>query len=356
MHKLHRLGAALAALIVASSCAHRPPMIRQPIASSCHHVVPDPSQVVTWIGPDATRDLGLLDQWCRTVGPLLVQAPTPAPDAPIVDQLTILSWNVHVGGGDLEEIIARLRRGEFTGGRAVPHFILLLQEVHREGDDVPLQVAAGSPVPRAIVEVPPSGARRDIGAVAGRESLHLFYAPAMRNGRVGAPEDRGIAILATLPLSNLQVIELPFERQRRVALSATVGGRDSSGVQWQLRVADVHVDTALALARGGPFAARKRQVEALIEALESSNPDLPIVVGGDFNTWLGPKEPALEAMRRAFPDTPPQADTTTWRGPLGTGAALDYVFARGAFQSVATRRLAERFGSDHYPLLTVVDF
>jgi endonuclease/exonuclease/phosphatase (EEP) superfamily protein YafD len=81
-----------------------------------------------------------------------------------------------------------------------------------------------------------------------------------------------------------------------------------------------------------------------------------MVLGGDFNTWLGDKEPAVEVMRRAFPDTPNGERVSTWRGPLGTHAALDHVFARGPFRSVATRRLPGRYGSDHYPLLTVVDF
>jgi endonuclease/exonuclease/phosphatase (EEP) superfamily protein YafD len=56
-------------------------------------------------------------------------------------------------------------------------------------------------------------------------------------------------------------------------------------------------------------------------------------------------------MRRAFPDSPSQADVVTWRGPLGARAALDYVFARGRFDRATTRRLRERFGSDHYPVL-----
>jgi endonuclease/exonuclease/phosphatase family metal-dependent hydrolase len=91
-----------------------------------------------------------------------------------------------------------------------------------------------------------------------------------------------------------------------------------------------------------------------------SGPDLipsglPTVVGGDFNTWLGNKEPAVDVMRRAFPDTPRGENMATWRGPLGAHATLDHVFVRGQFRSVTTRRLPGRFGSDHYPLSTVVD-
>ena len=289
------------------------------------------------------------------------------PDAApaIADRLVIITWNVHVGGGDIEAIISRLRRGEFTGGDAASEFVLLLQEAYREGSDVPAQFPAGSPLPRPIVERPPSGIRRDIRAIAERAGLHLFYAPAMRNSKTDTPaeaEDRGTAILSTLPLADLQVIELPFERQRRVALAATVGGQTGAGVAWRLHLANVQLDTSLALTRGGPIVARRRQAEALLEALSradliASTPRTPMVLGGDFNTWLGNKEPAVDVMLRAFPETPArEKNVATWRGPLGTNAALDHVFVRGRFRSVSTRRLPERFGSDHYPLSTVVDF
>ena len=249
------------------------------------------------------------------MGPVLVASPEDGAAAPavIVDQLAVVSWNVHVGGGDVEGFIQRLRSGEFTGGVPVTHFALLLQEAYREGDDVPASVADDAPVPRAIVEHAPDGSRRDIRVLSERTGLHLFYAPSMRNGRSGttaAPEDRGAAILSTLPLTDLQVIELPFERQRRVALAATIAGTTVSGAPWRLRIADVQVDTSLALTRGGPFAARKRQAEALIEALTIAAPDstMPMIVGGDFNTWLGPKEPALDVMRRAFSADAESAD------------------------------------------------
>ena len=89
----------------------------------------------------------------------------------------------------------------------------------------------------------------------------------MRNGTTAVAEDRGTAILSTMPLADLQAIELPFERQRRVALAATVGGATPSGDVWHLRLAAVHMDTSLALTRGGPVVARRRQAEALVEAL-----------------------------------------------------------------------------------------
>ena len=357
-------------IVAASGCAHRPPMAIQPTASSCHRVVPDRTRAVLWIAPSDARDLDRLVRWCQTVGPVLVESPGENSASIIVNRLAIVTWNVHVGGGVIEDVVSRLRRSEFAGGNTVSEFVLLLQEAYREGSDIPARLPADSPLPRPIIQRPPSGIRRDIRTIAERAGLHLFYAPAMRNNSTDKPapsEDRGTAILSTLPLADLQVIELPFERQRRVALAATVAGQTRAGVAWQLRLANVQLDTALALTRGGPIAARRRQAEALVEALDG-RPDLmgsgprterssrPMVLGGDFNTWLGNKEPAVEVMLRAFPDTPREGHAATWRGPLGAHAALDHIFVRGRFRSVTMRRLSSRFGSDHYPLSTALDF
>ena len=206
-----------------------------------------------------------------------------------------------------------------------------------------------------IAEQPPEGMRRSAVDVARAHGFALVYAPSMRNGGFGTTvegEDRGNAIVSTLPIADPVAIELPFERQRRVAVAATIGGRTTAGAAWTVRVADVHLDTSLALTRGGPFAARRRQAVALADALGPS--PLPTVAGGDFNTWLGNREPAVRVLRRAFPDTPAQGTAATWRGPLGSHAVLDHVFARNV-RVVSVRRLSDRFGSDHYPLLALID-
>ena len=72
-------------------------------------------------------------------------------------------------------------------------------------------------------------------------------------------------------IADLQVIELPFERQRRVALAAAVAGQTGAGVAWRLHLANVQLDTSLALTRGGPIVARRRQAEALLEALSRAD-------------------------------------------------------------------------------------
>ena len=108
-----------ALLVALTGCAHRPPMAVQPAASSCRAVVPDAARAVLWMSPDDARDRDHLVRWCQTVGPVLVASPGETDDntapAAIADRIAIISWNVHVGGGDIDDVVSRLRRGEFTG-------------------------------------------------------------------------------------------------------------------------------------------------------------------------------------------------------------------------------------------------
>ena len=193
---------------------------------------------------------------------------------------------------------------------------------------------------------------------------HFAYLPARRNrlrpaGATAA--DRGVAILSTLPLSNLEAIELPLERQRRLALSAVVRGTSASGHPWQLRVVNVHLENRSGARRvwSRAAASRTRQTEALLEALalspvESANPGLPLIVGGDFNTWFGRREHALHLLRSRFEawageDARPTMPAHDWR--------LDYLFPRLTTPLRTThQRLDSPFGSDHYPVVAGIDF
>ena len=64
----------------------------------------------------------------------------------------------------------------------------------------------------------------------------------------------------------------------------------------------------------------------------------------------------LDVLKAAFPDAPDSDAQPTWAGPLGIHARLDHVFARGRVSAIDVRRLPDRFGSDHYPLLAIVTF
>ncbi|MCU1384754.1 MAG: Endonuclease/Exonuclease/phosphatase family protein [Acidobacteria bacterium] len=352
--------AAVVLLVVAlSSCArHQPPAFDPPNLAdlSCRQVVPPTVEPLAWIATADVAGERELSRWCETVGAVFLQPrPMVVADEPI-DRLAIVSWNIHESGGDVDELLRQLRSGAFTGAVPVRHFVLLLQEATRSDDSIPLHVARGYPSPSAIA---PRGASppAEVHRIA-REGLAVLYAPSMRNGP--GREDRGNVIVSTLPLREPRVIELPLERQRRVAAVATVAGRTSRGSAWRLDLADVHLDTALALGHGGPFAARRRQATALLDALRPSiaaaGDGRAFVLAGDLNTWMGDGEAAVGVLSAAFPDTPPANRSPTWRGPLGLHATLDHVFVRGTVSASAVTRLPSRLGSDHFPLLTVLRF
>ena len=345
--------AAVLAVVIAGCASHHHSTTEIP-PQTCREVVPDPEPLLHWVSPPATRDRHALSDWCATVGPVLYYRRPPSDLPAVVDRLAVVTWNVHVGFGDVRELIRRLQSGQYTGGEGIQHFILLLQEAYRRDGGVPARTSVRLRLPGRI------GARRlgkrgaDIDRFVKDERLSLLYVPSMRNGGdPDVPEDRGNAIVSTLPLDSPAVIELPFEHQRRAAALAVVEGRTLGGSSWRLGVVDVHFDTAMALTRGGPLSARRRQAAALIDALAAAPDDM--VLGGDLNTWLGSREPALKLLRRAFPEGGDRA-TTTWKGPLGLRGGLDHLLARGRARWVGVARLPDRLGSDHYPVMGIIEF
>jgi endonuclease/exonuclease/phosphatase family metal-dependent hydrolase len=236
-------------------------------------------------------------------------------------------------------------------GEPVPHFVLLLQEVFRIDPDTP--AFATSHIPRRIEAQPPAGPRRDILDVARTLDLWLLYVPSMRNGPVGSgpsEEDRGSAILSTLPLYDATAIELPFNSQRRVSVAATVHGTSTSGRPWTLRVCSAHLDPRSAGMRffSGFGSARLRQARFLAQAL----PESTAVVAGDLNTWsFRFMETALTYLRKEFPSTPSPRGKT-FSIPLWSDRRLDHMFFR--LPDACSARyvlMREDYGSDHRPLV-----
>jgi endonuclease/exonuclease/phosphatase family metal-dependent hydrolase len=255
---------------------------------------------------------------------------------------------MHVGGGDLPALLETL--GVQVGSAdEQPAFVVLLQEAYREGAAVPLFTPAARSASH-IMERPPNGDRRDIVEQARELGLWAAYVPSMRNG-AEVREDRGNAILSNLPLSDVEAIELPEGRQRRVAVAAVLTGRTGSDAPWRLRVASVHLENRADVRRLWIFAGgvRAAQARAAVGALDG---EAPAVLGGDFNSWSGFDELAYRETARLFPDTPlvDRRPTFSW------GRRLDHLFFRlPAGWRARFARLDERLGSDHYPLAGAVD-
>jgi endonuclease/exonuclease/phosphatase family metal-dependent hydrolase len=178
---------------------------------------------VAWFGPSATDQRLRLSAWCESVGPLVVGAPEEI--GPVVDlstdRLTVVSWNVHEGAGDIERLLARIRESHTPRGDA-PAVVLMVQEAVRGSELVPATFPGSvNPPGRIAPRRAPFG---DIVDLARHLGMWIVYVPSMRNGDASGVEreDRGNAILSTLPLSDAVAIELPWVRQRRVAVMATV--------------------------------------------------------------------------------------------------------------------------------------
>jgi endonuclease/exonuclease/phosphatase family metal-dependent hydrolase len=302
---------------------------------------------IDWHDSPNRADRTRLDAACATVGPIVVAGAGGGGNPPRVQarDLIVVTWNVNAGGGNVRALVDDVTR-QFPSAAVV----LLLQDVYRAGPLVPAAVPDGAPVPRAVRPGVPW--RENIVRTARDLDWHLVYVPSMRNGRGAGPEgaeDRGAAILSTLPVDAIAVIELPLARHRRAAVAATVSTGDDS--VRRVRVASLHLDTVGSWRRLYLFSSqhRARQAAHVIGALGDRE---PMMIGADLNTWAdGPAEPAVARLLRAFPDTPRPVWQPTFQGIW----RLDYFFFNLPGEwSVRSRRLDQSFGSDHHPLIAEV--
>jgi endonuclease/exonuclease/phosphatase family metal-dependent hydrolase len=295
---------------------------------------------VTWLRWDDGREL--LDLWCQSVGPPVL-AGAAVTDADI-SRLVVVSWNVHVGGARVEELISGIL-GRSDGRTGL---VVLLQEAFRGGADVPEQSPRSLSAPRAIRPRRPA---LDIAGIATTFGLSVAYVPSMRNGpatTLEEREDRGNAVLSTEPLSDIRAIELPFGKQRRVAIAATVTPRRSTPI----RVVATHFDTS---------GDRVRQADALVERLGPLL-DLPVIVGGDFNARRGFDDRTVTAVGRVVAlESCGTGRTSRW--PLRLDLLLfflvgrhDFLFSTlGSDVPRSCQTLPDPHDSDHLPLLMEIE-
>ena len=343
-------------VLIAGCTVHRAPQ-EFTASPSCLRVAPPGSTPLRWSLRDDPAERSALDAWCEGVGPA-VFLPAGDTEVPVADSIAIVNWNAHIGSGDLDGLIDDLRSGALTG-QPVTEFVLLLQESHRAGRDVPARIPSWA----AAATNPPDPdrpGRADITDVARRHGLWLLYVPSMRSGRDAGdvPEDRGNAILSTQPLESPAAVELPWERQRRVAISASIELRTRDGRSTELRLVSAHLDNRSRLGRiARSFGiGRLRQAEALAAFIDDGR---PTAMGADLNTWLsGHLADAARILRRALPlpGVLPERPTATLPGPL-PDQKLDYLmFALPSGWTAGYRVLDDEYGSDHHPLLGWVRF
>jgi endonuclease/exonuclease/phosphatase family metal-dependent hydrolase len=280
---------------------------------------------------------------------VFVEAPvaTAAP-LPSLDELVVVSWNAHLAEGELGNLVGKLRSGALTGGRPVAHFVLLVQELYRRGDDVPefdRRERSAFAIRSGNAESP------DIDDHAASLGLSILYVPSMRNGPE-LREDRGNAIISTEPLLNPFALELPLVRQRRVALGAAVQVQTSEGPR-RLELMSAHLEPVSSAKTLWVFKnPRAGQVRAILELLDApryaSETVAGVVLGGDFNTVQSGADEDAYHLARTWATGMARED------PRDTHlmGRLDYLFFKLADGWVgSTSRLDQRFGSDHFPIL-----
>jgi endonuclease/exonuclease/phosphatase family metal-dependent hydrolase len=294
---------------------------------------------VTWLRWNDRQDI--LNRWCESVGPPVF---TTGPEREgSISRLLVVSWNVHVGGADVEELMAKALKPLSDSDTGL---VILMQEAFRAGADVPGSYPRDLDVPRPVRPRRPA---LDVVEAAKRFGLSVAYVPSMRNGSatsLEAREDRGNAILSTEPLQDIRAIELPFGKQRRVAVAAIVMPRGST--IGAMRVITTHFDT------NGD---RVDQAEALVEHLDSLV-HVPLVVGGDVNSRRGFKDRAVTAITRVMPlESCGTQRTVRWPWRLDVPfffliGRVDFIFS--TLEASITRTcqtLSHAYDSDHLPIL-----
>jgi endonuclease/exonuclease/phosphatase family metal-dependent hydrolase len=322
-------------------------------------------QVIIWKNQASDNDYNKLLSWCQAVGSPVFIKPSHTEKKLTIDNITLVSWNVHVGSGDLDQFISDLQYGHLTNRERVEHFVILLQEAFRQNSTVPIKIPPYARTGNNINITTSEGLRVDIITTARKHKLGLFYVPSMRNGRqenIQNPEDRGNAILSTIPLSHPIAVELPLERQRRTVIAANISGITKSKISWRIQLVNVHLEnrTSGLMFFRGFIIARLNQIPALLKIL----PEEKIaVIGGDFNTWFREaQEPTIKHMENPFNRIEIFTKYDNARTPrksysLFPDRLVDYLFFRLPENWFTEKYYVDdNYGSDHYPLVTKISF
>ena len=272
-----------------------------------------------------------------------------------VTGLDVLSWNVAIGLGRLEDVIKQLRAGALDGEvrRANRPLIVLVQEAYRSDSTIPEQMLSrhhGGKAPRRT--------RSEIVDIAHELGMSLRYAPSMRNG--AHRSDRGNAILSSVSIAHARAFALPHVRQRRIAVAAELGGLP------MLTFVSAHLDTRRA--RLQRQSGRLLQATSLGRHLADEwGTDQSVVMGADFNSYFGAREPMFaELQRHGFLRLAHNGPTRHTFHARGVRMLLDHVLIRSTPATIAAVQVARLdetdsdreltiFGSDHHPLLARIE-
>lgn len=131
--------------------------------------------------------------------------------------------------------------------------------------------------------------------------------------------DMGVAILARVPLADIERIDLPWHDcawRPRLAMAATVTLNET-----QVRLFNVHIDPH------GPLDNQHQQTEAVLEIARKHQG--PVVIMGDFNTLSQQKAIEIRKLLESNDFTTPfPTDIPTWRGAGLIRFHADWIFVK----------------------------
>lgn len=301
-----------------------------------------------------------LEHWHGNIGQP-VALDLGAPLSWETDVFDVVSWNVAIGLGRIEELVEKIRAGAFDGEkRSIERpLIVLAQEAYRADETIPeiaTSVHHGGKHPRTI--------RKDVVDIARSLGFSLRYAPSMRNG--GHRSDRGNAVLSSVQIKDARAFPLVHVRQRRIAVAVEL-----EALPW-VTFTSAHLDTR-GRVRDSPItgrysSGRSAQAAGLARRLvDDWGNDQTFVVGADLNSYFATREPLMRGLQsEGFVRVPHEPRRThTFHAP-GLRMLLDHILVRTPatlIRSVTVRRLDETprdagryvFGSDHHPLLARIE-
>jgi endonuclease/exonuclease/phosphatase family metal-dependent hydrolase len=170
---------------------------------------------------------------------------------------------------------------------------------------------------------------------SGHRSLTKVQLASRARHQTLEPGTWGLGFLTRLEVEDVHVVSLgrlPRERVQRALVVARL--KENGRSFYVLAIHGAHLSH-------GSY----RQYQRVSEFVETLDPDVPILIGGDFNSWR-------PLLRLLLPGWHTLATGRTWPAPR-PHSQIDHILGRGPWKS--TKSFTRDGGSDHMALVADVE-